>query len=184
MRFLAPASLALVLVMSATGCKPKETTKPAVPTAGTPSTHGPLNHALPRLATLKLWLGSQELVAEVARTPTEVQTGMMFRTNIADNEGMLFIFSRPIRVSFYMRNTIVPLSCAYLDPEGVILEIHDLKPRDETPVEAGSDNVQFVLETAPGWFQRNGIRVGAVARTEHGAFQEINWVTLRRARPR
>ena len=60
---------------------------------------------------------------------------MMFRKEMNENEAMLFVFAQPFHASFYMRNTIIPLSCAYLDTEGEILEIHDLKPMDETPIE-------------------------------------------------
>jgi uncharacterized membrane protein (UPF0127 family) len=189
MRFLAPAGavFVLALALSATACRKRAAPPPPASASSAPRAaegYGPLNQALPRLPTLKLWLGNQELTAEVARAPVEVQTGMMFRTNIASNEGMLFVFGRPFRVSFYMRNTVVPLSCAYIDPDGVIQEIHDLKPRDETPVWAGSDNIQYVLETAQGWFQRNGIGAGTVVRAEQGVFPQINWATLRVARPR
>src|SRR5687767_7081008 len=107
---------------------------------------GHLNHAQPKLRTMKLWLGPKELTAELAISRVEIETGMMFREKMEEHEGMLFIFGQPHRTSFYMKNTFVPLSCAYVDSEGVILEIHDLKPLDETPVEAGSDLVQYVLE--------------------------------------
>ena len=131
-----------------------------------------LDHAQPRLSTIKLWLGSQELVTEVARTQTEVATGMMFRKAMNENEAMLFVFAQPYQASFYMRNTIIPLSCAYLDTEGEILEIHDLKPMDETPVQAASANVRYVLETKQGWFDRNKIGVGTVVRAEAGSLTE------------
>jgi hypothetical protein len=138
-----------------------------------------LDRAQPRLPTLKLWLGGQEITAEVARRTTEIATGMMFRTNIADGEGMLFVFPRPYRAAFYMRNTTVPLSAAYLAPDGTILELHDLQPLNETPVTAASDHVQFVLEVPQGWFQRHGVRTGLVVRTPYGGFPEVDWVNLR-----
>jgi uncharacterized membrane protein (UPF0127 family) len=118
-------------------------------------------------------LGNQEITAEVALTLTEIATGMMFRTNLADNEGMLFVFNVPHRAAFYMKNTYLPLSAAYIDPEGIILEIHDLQPLDETPVEARSDQVQYVLEMRQGWFDRHGIGPGALVRTELGSLREV-----------
>lgn len=175
------AGLSLLLLA---GCGRKSagelptTTKSAAPSAGVP------DRANPRLETIKLWVGDQELVAEVARKPVELMTGMMFRTNMIENEAMLFLLPSPQRASFYMRNTTVPLSAAYLDADGTILEIHDLQPLNETPVEAAAANVQFVVETPQGWFQRHSIRAGAVVRTQYGALREINWTTLRRARPR
>jgi len=155
-----------------------EATAPPPPAAELPS------RAQPKLPTLKLWLGDQELVTEVARSLVELRTGMMFRTNLAENEAMLFVFARPQRASFYMRNTKVPLTCAYIDIEGVILELHDLKPLDEQAVEAATDRVQFVLETRQGWFGRHNVGVGALVRTEHGALRELNWNTLRPLRRR
>jgi uncharacterized protein len=141
----------------------------------TQSTNPPapyLDHAQPKLTTMKLWIGAQELSAELALTHTQVSTGMMHRKEMGTNEGMLFVFERPHRASFYMRNTLIPLSAAYIDGEGTILEIHDLKPLDETPVEANSDKVQYVLETPQGWFKRNSIAIGTVIRTERGSLQE------------
>lgn len=174
----------MVFLMTMTGCGKETPGSGPDPAKPADEVRGHLSRALPRLATVKLWLGSQELTAEVARTEVEIRTGMMFRTNIVDGEGMLFVFGRPMRAAFYMRNTTVPLSCAYIDPEGTILEIHDLKPLDETPVEARSDNVQFVLEVPQGWFDRNQIRPGAVVRTQYGALTELNWATLRPAKRR
>jgi len=154
--------LVLGLLVGGAGC---HRSGPEVP-ASTNVEWAPLNHAQPRLPTLRLFLGGQILVTEVARTPQQVATGMMFREGLDENEAMLFVFARPQQTSFYMRNTRVPLSCAYLDAAGTILEIHDLQPLNETPVEAATDQVQFVLETRQGWFKRHQIGVGAVLRGE------------------
>ena len=173
------AATALVLAAchrsgGATG-QPVETTQAATPY---------LNRAQPRLPTLKLWLGDQELTTEVARRNVEIFTGMMFRTNLAETEAMLFVFPGPDRRAFYMRNTQVPLTAAYIAPDGTILELHDLKPFDETPAMSSSANIQFVLEVAQGWFQRHQITTGTVIRTPHGSLAELDWRTLRpRVRP-
>lgn len=136
------------------------------------SNHPYLDHAQPKLRTVRLWIGAKELTSEVAMTMREISTGMMFRKEIGDNEGMLFVFGRPHRAAFYMRNTVVPLSAAYIDPNGAILEIRELKPLEEAPVTAGSDQVQFVLETKLGWFEKNGIAPGTIIRTEAGSLTE------------
>lgn len=128
--------------------------------------------AQPKLPTLKLWLGAAELQAEVALNATQTQTGMMFRTNMAENEAMLFVFGGPHRAAFWMKNTYIPLSAAYLDPEGVILEIHDLEPLNTNAVSATSSQVQYVLETPRGWFARHNVRTGTVVRTERGSLRE------------
>lgn len=125
-------------------------------------------HAQTNLQRMKIYVGAAELDAALALQPLERQTGMMWRTNMDENEAMLFPFPAPHRASFYMKNTRVPLSAAYIDPEGAIVEIHDLQPLEEKPARAGSDNIQYVLEVKQGWFQRNNITTGAVVRTARG----------------
>lgn len=166
----------VALMVSVTGCRRADSSG-ATREASEPRSYH-LDHAQPRLPTLKLWLGGQEITAEVARRTPEIATGMMFRTNLAEMEGMLFVFARPYRAAFYMRNTTVPLTAAYLAPDGTILELHDLEPLNETPVTAATDNVQFVLEMPRGWFARHGVSTGAVIRTPYGGFAEVDWITL------
>jgi len=150
------------------GCK-----KPVESETRSAPDEGYLDHAQPKLSTLKLWLGTQDMVAEIAHTSVQVQTGMMFRKEMGENEGMLFVFPQAYRVSFYMRNTYLPLSCAYIDTDGVILEIRDMKPLDETPIVAATDRVRFVLETRQGWFARHQITPGTVIRAERGSLAQI-----------
>ncbi len=149
------------------GCKRADAPAPA-PAAGPKLPTA----AQPTLQTMKLWLGAEEMVAELALTAQQVQTGMMFRTNLAENAGMLFVFSAPFRASFWMMNCPLPLSAAYIDPDGVILEIHDLQPHNTNSVVAASERVQFVLETNQGWFGRHHVTPGMVVRTEHGALSD------------
>src|SRR6476660_4258183 len=118
--------------------------------------------AQPKLATIKLWIGREEMISEMAITPIQEQTGMMFRTNMAENEGMIFVLSGPQRAGFWMMNTVLPLSAAYIDTDGKILELHDFKPHDTNTVYASHDNIQFVLETPQGWFERHKIEEGTV----------------------
>ena len=157
-------------VLVACGCKDAATVNSAEPAPVAPPTSAILYypHAQTNLQRMKIFVGPEELDAALALQPLERQTGMMWRTNMAENEAMLFPFPFPHRASFYMRNTRVPLSAAYIDPEGVILEIHDLQPLNETPAQAGSDNIQYVLEVKQGWFRRHNISTGAVVRTPHG----------------
>ncbi len=180
-RACVPCLLA-VLVALAAGCRRDGPTATA-DEAGARGRVPHLDHAQPRLPTLKLWLGGQEITAEVARRSVELATGMMYRTNLGEMEGMLFVFGRPFRAAFYMRNTTVPLTAAYLDPEGRILELHDLEPLNERPVESASEQVQFVLEMPRGWFARHGVATGAVVRTPYGGLGEVDWVTLGPRRP-
>lgn len=134
--------------------------------------YGHLLRAQPPLPTVRVWLGSQELVAEVARRPVEIATGMMFRDHLPDGHGMLFVFPDAARRSFWMRNCPLPLSAAYIDPEGIILEIVDLEPLSEEPVPSQSERVQFVLEVPRNWFARNHIGPGTLVRTERGSLRD------------
>jgi uncharacterized membrane protein (UPF0127 family) len=150
--------------------------KPASP-VGTPAADPSLpTAAQPKLQTMKLWLGPEEMTAELALTGLQMQTGMMFRTNLAENAGMLFTLPMPQRASFWMKNCPLPLSAAYIDPDGVILEIRDLQPYNTNSVVAASDRVQFVLETNQGWFQRHRVTPGTVVRTERGTLMDLFYI--------
>lgn len=167
--------LALLAVTILTACGNSTNTANNATAAGKPEIdpiRGHLNHAQPKLPTLKVWLGSEELIAEIARAPVQIATGMMFRTNMAENEAMLFVFSGPAPKNFYMRNCTVPLSAAYIEPDGTIAEIVDLQPGDESGVQSKTSNLQFVLEVPQGWFKRHNISTGAVIRTERGSLLE------------
>ncbi|MDB6123309.1 MAG: hypothetical protein JWQ71_2302 [Pedosphaera sp.] len=129
--------------------------------------------AQPRLKTIKLWIGSEEMTAEMALTEVEERTGMMFRTNVAEGEGMLFVFPEPHRASFWMMNTLAPLSAAYISSDGVIQELHELEPQNTNSVVAATDNIQFVLETKQGWFKRHNIEPGAAVSTEYGPLNKV-----------
>ena len=91
---------------------------------------------------------------------------------MAEKEAMLFVFQRPHQASFWMKNTGLPLSLAYIDPEGVILEIHDLQPFNTNSVSAGTGRVQYVLETTQGWFKRHDVNPGMLIRTEQGSLRD------------
>jgi uncharacterized membrane protein (UPF0127 family) len=170
-----PLTLA-ALVGVAAGCKDMRqgatSSSQTSAVAGTQESLPFLTHAQPRLQTMKLYVGSKEVATELALKPVEIYTGMMWRTNMPEGEGMLFAFADATPRSFYMKNTHVPLSIAYIDPEGVIQEIHDLHPRNEVPVPSTSESIQFVLEVPQGWFKRHNIVPGAVVRTQYGELRK------------
>jgi hypothetical protein len=178
-------SLALVafagLLMLSAGCgKNAATAAPQAPATHTNAKAIPtqyhLNRAQPRLRTIKLWIGSQEIEAETAVSITEISTGMMFRTNMAENTGMLFLFAGPDRRNFYMKNCVIGLSAAYIDTEGVIDQIVDLHPRVETPVPSRSGQIKYVLEMPQGWFGRHNITTGMVVNTSQGLLKNLRGV--------
>ena len=133
----------------------------------------PEESAQPGLPTTKLLVGAHEMVAELARTSRQIASGMMHRTGMAPDEAMLFIYPFPRRVSFYMRNTLIPLSCAYIDGQGIIREIYNMEPGNETPVTSRSDAIQFVLEVNRGWFEANNTGPGASVRTYRGTLRDL-----------
>jgi hypothetical protein len=152
------------------GCKNSQDAAPPPPP---PSNEMPLpTQAQPKLPTMKLFLGAETLDAEQALTQREQQTGMMFRKNIQDTDAMIFVFPGPFQASFWMKNCPESISAAYIDPAGVIQEIHHLEKNDTNGVVAASPNIQYVLETSDGWFQRHHVTVGMVIRTEKGSLQE------------
>lgn len=124
------------------------------------------------LPRLRLYLGARELHTELALTPEAIQKGMMWRTNFPETNAMLFAFGRPYQPAFWMKNVPIDIQVAYLDPEGTILEIHDLQRFNTNPAPSKSPNIQFALETPAGWFERNGVATGVVARTERGSLAE------------
>jgi len=128
--------------------------------------------AQPKLPTVKVWLGAEELIAEMAQSPVEYETGMMFRTNMAENEGMVFVLPYVQQASFWMANCPYPLSVAYINTDGVIEEIHPLEPFNTNSVVATATNIRFALETPQGWFDRHHISTGAVVRTERGSLKQ------------
>jgi uncharacterized membrane protein (UPF0127 family) len=146
---------------------PATTNAEAAPSGWSPT------KAQPKLRTMKLYVGSEVIATELALTDAEVRTGMMFRTSMREDEAMLFVFAYPHRTSFYMKNTIVPLTAAYIDPDGTILQLVDLHPKVETPVEAASDNIQFVLEMNRDWFKRHNVSTGSVISTEAGPLRKV-----------
>jgi uncharacterized membrane protein (UPF0127 family) len=135
----------------------------------------PITHAQPKLRTLKLNVGfpPREITAEMAISQQQIATGMMHRKKLEENEGMLFVFPQAKKVGFYMRNTTVPLTAAYLGSSGVIMELHDLEPLNETPVEAQSELVRFVLEMPRDWFKVNGVTEGQKVIAEKGKLLEV-----------
>ena len=112
------------------------------------------------LPTTKLAIGSTSLVAEVAATNEQRSTGLMYRFSLAPDAGMLFVFDAPRPLSFWMRNTYVALSIAFIDAQGTILNIEDMAPKDER-MTWSTGPALYALEMRKGWFAQKGITAGA-----------------------
>jgi len=98
---------------------------------------------------------------ELARTQKERSDGLMHRKHLVDGAGMLFIFDRDQVMSFWMKNTLIPLSIAFIAADGRIVEIKDMQPHDLNPV-ISSRSVRYALEVPQGWFSRAGVKPGDV----------------------
>ncbi|MDR2864397.1 MAG: DUF192 domain-containing protein [Spirochaetaceae bacterium] len=96
---------------------------------------------------------------ELARSNEERQRGLMFRKQLADGEAMLFIFDQDKILSFWMKDTFIPLSIAYISKDGTIAEIHDMAAFDQSAVQS-SRSLRYALEVPQGWFSREGITTG------------------------
>ena len=103
--------------------------------------------------------GLHVLIVEIARTEAQRAQGLMHRTSLDDGAGMLFIFERDQILAFWMKDTLIPLSIAYISADGRILEIYDMEPGNLNPV-VSSRSARYALEVPQGWFQRVGIRTG------------------------
>ena len=119
----------------------------------------PLQVAAKELPTIPLTIGTHQLTAEVATTPEQQMTGLMNRFSLKSNTGMLFPFERPEVRSFWMRNTYVALSIAFIGTDGRILNIDDMQPQTDDP-HWSKGAALYALEMKRGWFAERGIVAG------------------------
>lgn len=111
------------------------------------------------LPQITLQAGMQLIHAEVASTEDDRETGLMFRRELAGNNGMLFIFDKDQHVCMWMKNTFIPLSVAFIDDHGRITNIEGMQPQT-LDTHCGVQNVRFALEMPLGWFAKRDIRPG------------------------
>ena len=113
-----------------------------------------------KLESIQLNAGMHLIRAELARTPDERSIGLMFRQTMASNEGMLFAFEVPSQQCFWMKNTLLPLSAAFIADDGSIVNIEDMKPQ-MLDSHCSAKPVRFVLEMNQGWFAKRGLKAGS-----------------------
>ena len=113
-----------------------------------------------KLAMVQLSAGMHLIQAQLARTPDERSIGLMFRQTMPANEGMLFAFEAPSQQCFWMKNTLLPLSIAFLADDGSIVNIEDMKPQT-LESHCSAKPVRFVLEMNQGWFAKRGLKAGS-----------------------
>ena len=112
-----------------------------------------------RLATTRLTAGFHLITAEVARTPDQRAIGLMNRPAMPTNDGMLFVFDQPGQQCFWMKNTLLPLSIAFLADDGSIVNIEDMKPQS-LDSHCSAKPVRFALEMNQGWFAKRALKPG------------------------
>jgi hypothetical protein len=112
-----------------------------------------------RLRTTTVKLGPHALRVEIAATDPERATGLMNRPKLGHDDGMLFIFDEPSYHAMWMKNTLIPLSVAFIDASGAILNILDMEPQTEEPHISAGPSV-YAIETNKGWFAEKKIKAG------------------------
>ena len=112
------------------------------------------------LERIKLTAGMHRIDAQVAGTPEQRQTGLMLRKDMPQHEGMIFVFEQPTKQCFWMKNTLLPLSAAFIADDGTIVNIEDMKPQT-LDAHCSTKPVRYVLEMNKGWFAKKGIKAGA-----------------------
>ena len=117
--------------------------------------------------TVTLQIGKHPIQAEIADTPQSRKHGLSQRTTLCPNCGMLFVFAQPDRYHFWMKDTPLPLSIAFIAADGAILNIDEMQP-NTSHTHSAQGNALYALEMNGGWFARNGIQAGDVI---HGLVQ-------------
>lgn len=112
------------------------------------------------LQRAKLNAGMHVIDAQVALTPQEREIGLMLRKEMAQHEGMLFVFEQAAEQCFWMKNTLLPLTAAFVANDGTIVNTEDMKPQT-TDSHCSAKPVRFVLEMNKGWFAKKGIQPGS-----------------------
>lgn len=112
-----------------------------------------------QLPETSLQFGDEKLYVDIAATDRERQRGMMSRTELGESEGLLFIFPDAGKKCLWMRSTPLPLSAAFVDSEGYVLNIEKMQPESED-IHCSEGNAKYAVETHQGWFERRGVNVG------------------------
>ncbi|RLJ40192.1 hypothetical protein C8C98_3950 [Acidovorax sp. 106] len=112
------------------------------------------------LQRVEITAGMHRIDAQVAAAPQERQTGLMHRKEMPAHEGMLFVFEQPATQCFWMKNTLLPLTAAFVADDGTIVNLADMKPQTEDS-HCSTKPVRYVLEMNQGWFAQKGIKPGS-----------------------
>jgi hypothetical protein len=128
----------------------------------------PSPHSPPKEKLYTIIIKGVRLNVEIARTPEEKARGLMFRKSLPQDQGMLFIYEDSDIRGFYMKNTYIPLSLAYIDENRQVFQLVDMEPLDEES-HLSTKPAQFVLEVNRGWFEKNNVKVGDIVKNIPGS---------------
>ncbi len=117
------------------------------------------------LPAIRVHAGIHNITAQLAQTPEQREIGLMYRTTMGANDGMLFVFERPGQQCFWMKNTLIPLAVAFVADDGRVVNIDSMKPQT-LDSHCSTAPVRFVLEMNENWFAKRGIKAGSKL---HGA---------------
>ena len=112
------------------------------------------------LQRVALSAGMHQIDAQVALNPEQRQIGLMFRKDMPQHEGMIFVFEQPTKQCFWMKNTLLPLTAAFVADDGTIVNLVDMKPQT-LDAHCSDKPVRYVLEMNKGWFAKKGIKEGS-----------------------
>src|SRR3569832_1094854 len=112
------------------------------------------------LPRVRLAAGMHQIDAQIAQNIEQRMTGLLFRKDMPQHEGMLFVFDQPSVQCFWMKNTLLPLTAAFIADDGTIVNLADMKPQSTDSL-CSAKPVRFVLEMNQGWFAKKGIKAGA-----------------------
>jgi len=112
------------------------------------------------LPKIKLSAGMHLIDTQVASTPDQRATGLMFRQEMPQGEGMLFVFEEATPQCFWMKNTLLPLTAAFITDDGTIVNLANMKPQT-TDSHCSAKPVRYVLEMNLGWFEKKGLKAGS-----------------------
>ncbi|MFT3870900.1 MAG: DUF192 domain-containing protein [Nibricoccus sp.] len=138
----------IVLLVPLTGCGKKLA-------AEKPEVHKTVSDYFP------IKVGDRTVQMQLAVLPLEMQQGLMGRRDLGSDQGMIFVYQQPDRMSFYMRNTPTPLDIGFFDAKGQLCEVYPMHPYDEKTVSSRSHAIQFALEMNQGWYKASGVKTAA-----------------------
>lgn len=125
--------------------------------ANTPDS--PTGQPSTNLRTVKMRIGSRDFTLEVANSEALRQKGLMFRKSMPMDHGMLFIFAKPLDLDFWMKNTLIPLDIIYLDENGIVDSVHQMKPMDLSPIYSDGE-AKYAIELNQGVAAKVGVKKG------------------------